>query len=109
MGADSFNPHPRTGFTQQPHRRIAVEVGVGATVGFVAREEVAGVAAGGIGGKFGVKVGDDGDGAGGEFALGVAFTDDQFGADVALGVVDIPFGEGNGFANSTGGVETDGK
>ena len=92
MGADTFNPHSRTGFTQQPHRRIAVEVGVGATVGLVAREKIAGVAAGGIGSEFGLKVGDDGDGTGGEFAFGVAFADDQFGADVALGVVDIPFG-----------------
>ena len=85
VGADSFNSHSHTGFTQQPHRRVAVEVGVGAAVGFIAREEVARVAAGGIGGEFGAQVGDDGDGAGGEFAFGVAFADDQFGADVALG------------------------
>ena len=109
MGTDTFNSHAGAGFAQQPHRRVAVEVGVGATVGLVAREEVARVAAGGIGGKFGGQVGDDGDGAGGEFAFGVAFTDDEFGADVALSIVDIAFGEGDGFADPTGGVETDGK
>ena len=86
-----------------------MEVRFGAAVDFVAREEVNGVGARGVGGEFGAEVGDDGDGAGGEFAFGVAFADNQFGADVALGVVDIPFGEGDGFADPTGGVETNGK
>ena len=109
VGADSFDPHSYTGGAQQPHRRVAVEVGIGSRVEFVAREEVAGVAAGGIGGELGAEVGDDGDGAGGEFAFGVAFADDEFGADVAPGVVDIAFGEGDGFRDPTGGVETHGK
>lgn len=86
-----------------------MEVSSGAAVDFVAREEVDGVLSGGVGGEFGSKVGDGGNRAGGEFALGVAFTDDNFGADVALGIVDIPFGEGDGFGDPTGGVETDGK
>ena len=86
-----------------------MEVGSGAAVDFVAREQVNGVGARGVGGEFGAEVGDDGDGAGGKFAFGVAFADDQFGADVALGIVDIPFGEGDGFGDPTGGVETDGK
>ena len=45
-----------------------MEVGIGAAVEFVAGEEVARVAAGGIGCEESVQVGDDRDGAGGEFA-----------------------------------------
>jgi hypothetical protein len=66
-----------------------VEVGSGAAVDFVAREQVNGVLSGGIGGEFGSEVGDDGDGAGGEFAFGVALTNDDFGADVPFSVDDI--------------------
>jgi hypothetical protein len=86
-----------------------VEVGSGAAVDFVAREQVNGVLSGGVGGEFGSEIGDDGDGAGGKFALGVAFADDNFGADCALIIEDIPFSQGDGFGDPTGGVETDGK
>ena len=86
-----------------------MEVGSGAAVDFVAREQVNGVGAGGVGGEFGSEIGDDGDGAGGEFAFGVAFADDDFGADVAFCVEDIALAEGDGFGDPTGGVETDGK
>ena len=86
-----------------------MEVGSGAAVDFVAREQVNGVLSRGVGGEFGSEIGDDGDGAGGEFALGVAFADDNFGADIAFSVDDIAFVEGDGFGDPTGGVETDGK
>ena len=86
-----------------------MEVGRGAGVGNVAREQVGRIGAGGIGGEFGSQIRDGGDGAGGEFALGVAFADDNFGADVAFGVENIPLVEGDGFGDPTGGVEADGK
>lgn len=86
-----------------------MEVGRGAGVGNVPREQVGWVGAGGIGGEFGSKIRDGGNGASGEFALGVAFADDDFGADVTFGVEDIPLVEGDGFRDPAGGVETDGK
>jgi hypothetical protein len=86
-----------------------VEVGSGAAVDFVAREQVNGVLSRGVGGEFGAKIGDDGDGASGELAFGVAFADDNFGADVAFGVENVASVEGDGFGDPTGGVETDGK
>ena len=55
-----------------------MEVGFCAAVDFIAREQVNGVGARGVGGEFGSKIGNGGDGAGGEFALGVAFADDNF-------------------------------
>ena len=86
-----------------------MEVGSGAAVDFVAREQVNGVGARGVGGEFGSEIGDGGNGAGGKFAFGVAFADDNFGADVAFCVDDIAFVEGDGFGDAAGGVETDGK
>ena len=86
-----------------------MEVGSGAAVDFVAREQVNGVLSGGVGGEFGSEIDDRWNGAGGEFTFGVAFADDNFGADVAFYVDDIAFVEGDGFGDAAGGVETDGK
>lgn len=86
-----------------------MEVGSGAAVDFVAREQVNGVLSRGVGGEFGSEIGDGWDGAGGKFALGVAFADDDFGANVAFGVENVASVEGDGFGDPASGVETDGK
>ena len=86
-----------------------MEMGIGTAVNFIAREEVARIAARGIGGEFGAQIGDDGDGAGGELALSIALADDDFGADCAFRVEDIALSQGDGFGDPTGSVETDGK
>ena len=86
-----------------------MEVAVCAAVSLVAREQVNGVLSRGIGSEFRSEIFDRWNRAGGEFALSVALADDNFGADSAFSVDDIAFVEGDGFRNSTGGVETDGK